>query len=161
MTAFYLQPGQLVVSSRPMLVTTILGSCIAVGLWDAERAIGGINHFMLPDQPSGMAPSERFANVAMTKLVDKLVAAGARQRHLRAKVFGGACVLGISTNGDHLGAKNRRAAIEFLAARGIPVVAEETGGVVGRKLIFHTHDGVALLKRLTRETTESRNDAHA
>ena len=151
MSAVYLQPGQLFVSATPARVTTILGSCIAVGLWDDGREVGGINHFMLPDQPRTLQPSNRFANVAMPRLIEQLVAAGARERSLRAKVFGGACVLGITTNADHLGAKNRRAAIEFLAARGIPVVAEETGGTVGIKLIFHTHDGLALLKRLSKE----------
>ncbi|HEX8618106.1 MAG TPA: chemotaxis protein CheD [Thermoanaerobaculia bacterium] len=150
MTPVYLQPGQLYVSAAPARVTTILGSCIAVGLWDDEREIGGINHFMLPHQPASFDPSDRFANFAMPRLIEKLVDAGARETRLRAKVFGGACVLGLSSTPDHLGMKNRHAAIEFLAARRIPVVAEETGGDVGRKLIFHTHDGVALLKRLTR-----------
>lgn len=152
MTGVYLQPGQLFVSATPARVTTILGSCISVGLWDDDRQVGGINHFMLPEQPPTMAPSERFANIAMTRLIEKLVAAGAREHRLRAKVFGGACVLGVIVNPDHLGVKNRRAAIEFLAARGIPVVAEETGGAVGRKLIFQTHDGLALLKRLSGDT---------
>lgn len=151
MTSIYLQPGQLYVSAAPARVTTILGSCIAVGLWDDEREVGGINHFMLPHQPSTLGPSDRFANFAMPRLLDKLLMAGARENRLRAKVFGGACVLGIGATGEHLGLKNRHAAIAFLTEHRIPVVAEETGGEVGRKLIFHTNDGVVLLKRLTRE----------
>jgi chemotaxis protein CheD len=147
----YLQPGQLYVSASAARVTTILGSCIAVGLWDDEREIGGMNHFMLPNQPASLPASDRFANIAMPRLLEKLLIAGAREHRLQAKVFGGACVLGISTTPDHLGTKNRRAALDFLAEHHIPVVAEETGGEVGRKLIFQTNDGVVLLKRLTRD----------
>ena len=51
----YLHPGQLLVSAHACAVTTILGSCVAVCLWDPVAKIGGINHFMLPTF-SGRSP---------------------------------------------------------------------------------------------------------
>ena len=84
----FLQPGHLIVSADPTDVTTILGSCVAVCLWDEQRRIGGINHFMLP--LSGYnAATPRFGDVAMNRLIDDLRAIGGSLPFLQARVFGG------------------------------------------------------------------------
>jgi len=148
-TSVYLHPGQLFVANAPSVVTTILGSCVAVCLWDLRLGIGGINHYLLPTGLKTASTGLRYGNVAIELLLDRLEQAGARRSNLRAKVFGGACVLdAMRGKGNHLGDKNVEMANKALAEAGIPVVASDVGGGRGRKLIFHSHDGSALVKLL-------------
>jgi len=141
----FLQPGQLAISVEPMQITTILGSCIAVCLWDPQRHIGGMNHFMLPyhGPTNSAASSARFGNVAMTQLVEQLRAHGARLPLLKARVFGGACMFQQMRSSAHLGAQNAEVAVEFLSRQGIEVVQIDIGGSRGRKLTFLTYEGTA------------------
>jgi len=74
----FLQPGHLVIATEPMQVTTILGSCVAVCLFDTTKRIGGINHFMLPFASGRSASSPRFGDVAMNELLNGLRNAGGR-----------------------------------------------------------------------------------
>jgi chemotaxis protein CheD len=141
----YLQPGHLHAAAAPTLVTTILGSCISVCLWDDSTGIGGLNHFMLPFHASG-AGNPRFGNVAFDELLARLERLGANMRRLRAQVFGGSCMFTAMLQGQHLGHKNATIAFELLKTAGIPVLHSETGGLRGRKLIFDTSTGSATVK---------------
>jgi chemotaxis protein CheD len=144
----YLHPGQVWVSHEPCAITTILGSCVAVGLFDPHLAIGGLCHFLLPQAPGSAPSSPRFAGGAIEKVLDKMTSLGARQERVLAKIFGGACVIEAMRTGYHLGRKNVERARAIVAAKGIPVVAEDVEGNRGRKLVFHTHDGEAWVKLL-------------
>ncbi|HEU0298053.1 MAG TPA: chemotaxis protein CheD [Longimicrobium sp.] len=138
-----LYPGDLVVSAGPVTVTATLGSCVSVCLFDAAAGVGGMNHFLLPDA-YGARPSARFARPAMERLLAEVLGAGARHERLRARVYGGACVLdAFSPSGSHLGERNVRAALAFLEREGIPVVARDTGGRRERRVTFRTGDGAA------------------
>jgi len=141
----YLQPGQLLVPAVPSAITTILGSCVAVCLWEPQRGIGGMNHFMLPMATGSATASPRFGIAAMEQLVARMRDAGARLPLVRARVFGGACMFDQMQSSAHLGQKNADLALDFLARRGIAVVQSDTGGSRGRKLIFHTDEGTAWL----------------
>jgi chemotaxis protein CheD len=145
----YLHPGQLLVAADSCAVTTILGSCVAVCLWDPVTKIGGINHFLLPSfSGEGMA-SPRFGNIAIKELLDQLAQLGSQKHNLLAKMFGGACVLEAFRNRQHhLGTKNIEIAHELLKSESIPLVGHDVGGQRGRKLIFHTDDGTAWVKPL-------------
>ena len=145
----YLHPGQLFVATDPAAVTTILGSCVAVCLWDLALGIGGINHYLLPTGSKMAATGLRYGNVAIELLLGQLAQAGAFAPNLRAKVIGGACVLdAMRGRENHLGDKNVEIAAKMLAEAGIPVLAWEVGGGRGRKLVFRPHDGSALIKLL-------------
>jgi len=145
----YLHAGHLFVSGTPCRVSTILGSCVSVALFDPVAQVGGLNHFLLPQGPENTAPSARFGTIAVPWLIEALVAAGAQRRSLQAKVFGGACVLrAFRTTAGNLGTKNVQVAKAILQAEGIPIVAEDVDGERGRKLIFQTHDGAAWVRSL-------------
>lgn len=147
----YVQPGELFVSTRPTVVTTVLGSCVAVCLFDPRRSHGGLNHYLLPHGESGTPRSRRFGTVAITELIDALVARGSQPSDLLAKVFGGGDVLDAFRQGDDsLGARNVEAAYSVLQQQRIPVVSQDVRGQRGRKLIFHTHDGNAFVRLLGR-----------
>jgi chemotaxis protein CheD len=146
----HLHAGHIAVSAEPCTISTILGSCVSVCLFDPVLRAGGANHFLLPLAAKGALASPRFGKPATEQLVRRLVAMGCRQRDLRAKIFGGADVLGIPGRAprDTLGAQNVGVATESLAELGIPVVGEAVGGTRGRKLIFRPGDGEAWVRTL-------------
>jgi chemotaxis protein CheD len=148
-TAVYLHPGQVFVSPNPAEVTTILGSCVAICVFDPVLRVGGTNHYLLPHWVGNGLSSPRFGNVAVQLLIEKLLGLGSRKSDLQAKVFGGACVIdAFLSRGEHLGTKNVELGLKVLRQEGIPVVADEVGGRRGRKVVFHTDQGTAWVRYL-------------
>jgi len=149
-TSVYLHPGHLFASADPCTVTTILGSCVAVCLWDPLTRAGGMNHFLLAHHPAMDPGSARYGDSATDLLIEAVLRAGGARQRLRAKLFGGACVLGSAAapGAMHLGLKNVLVARERLAAHDIPVVGEDVEGSRGRKIHFLTQDGSVLVKTL-------------
>lgn len=145
----YLHPGQIYITAETVLVTTVLGSCVAVCLFDPVTEIGGMNHFLLPATPVRGADDLRYGNTAMERLISTMQVKGAVLDRLVAKVFGGACVIpGFSGAREAIGTKNVAAAREALTRHGIKTIGEQTGGRRGRKLLFHTGHGAAYVKEI-------------
>ena len=145
----YLYPGRIFTSVEPMVVSTILGSCVAVCLWDPSAAVGGINHFLLPSNPSRGASDPRYGDTAMTRLIDSMVERGAATRRLVAKIVGGASVLDAFAGArKSIGDQNVAIAREFLSRLDIRITGDQTGGRKGRKLLFHTGNGTAYVKEI-------------
>jgi chemotaxis protein CheD len=123
-----------------MIVRTILGSCVAVCLWDPVARVGGINHFLLPRPPRGSQDGNRFGTGATRSVIEQAVRLGAELQRLRAILVGaGYPVHGIDP--QSIGDANRAIALQVLAAYGVRVVREDTGGACGRKLTFDTGTG--------------------
>jgi chemotaxis protein CheD len=146
----YLHAGQIVATIEPCSITTIVGSCVTVCLFDPGRRAGGANHYVLPVAGSAAAASFRFGDVATLELVSRLMALGCRHGDLRAKIFGGASIIQASERigAESLGMKNVRLAREILHERGIPVLADDVGGTRGRKVVFRTDNGDAWVRRV-------------
>jgi chemotaxis protein CheD len=140
----YLHAGQVFAYAEPCEVTTVLGSCVAVLLFDPVRCAGGASHYLLPYADG--EPSLRYGNVAIAALLTRMLSLGCRQRNLLAKVFGGASMLAKGT--VPLGTKNVEIARRTLTRENIPIVAEDVGSDRGRKLVFHTDEGFVWVKRL-------------
>jgi chemotaxis protein CheD len=141
----FLYPGQVFVTAEPITISTILGSCAAVCLWDMHKRAGGMNHYLLPDGPSEGLNRLRYGNVANPDLLEKILALGCETRHLRAKIFGGSSAFG----GDplqSLGSRNVELAEQFLRSAGISVVERDVSGKHGRRLVFRIADGVTAIK---------------
>ncbi|WP_075603326.1 chemotaxis protein CheD [Saccharicrinis aurantiacus] len=147
----FLYPSSLFVSKEPYLVKTILGSCVAICLWDSRLRIGGINHYMLPTWNGNDLASPKYGNVATDKLIDRLVFHGSRIQDLQAKIFGGGEMMESNTK-TLIGERNIRLARIILEERGIPIVASSTGGKRGRKIIFFTDTGEVRHKLLEKKT---------
>jgi chemotaxis protein CheD len=143
----YLHAGQLSVAAVPTAITTILGSCVAVCLFDPAARVGGMNHFLLPLHVE-REKSPRFGTVAVPQLVDEVVRAGARRDALLAKVFGGASVIGAFRGSRNLGEENAQLALRLLEDARIRVLDMDVGGKRGRKVIFHSDDGTAWVRQL-------------
>ena len=148
-TKHYLIPGKIFVSTQPFAISTIVGSGVAVCLWDSVHRIGGANHFMLPEGPESGDNANRYGNMANPALLEKMLDLGAQRKNLEARIFGGS-VSGIAFGGgcERLGERNVHAAEHFLRMNGIRVVQNEIGGTHGRKLVFHTDDGKAWAEEL-------------
>lgn len=144
----FLHAGHLYIAPEPTIVTTILGSCVSVCLWDERAGVGGINHFLLPHRIPSESSSARFGTLATHELIDALVLRGATTRTLRAKVFGGASIAVAASGPLAVGTKNAEVAMEILAERGIPVLAQSLGGSRGRKVVFHTDTGETLVREI-------------
>lgn len=143
----YLYPSALFAEKESYWVDTILGSCVAVCLFDTKLKIGGINHYMLPLWNGNGLASPKFGNIATEKLIEKMIKNGASKANMIAKVFGGANQMDSSMN---IGDRNIDIARETLAAHGIKIIAENTGGTVGRKLRYDTGSGQVMMKFLTK-----------
>jgi chemotaxis protein CheD len=142
----YLHPGDSIATHVPTAVKTILGSCISVCLWDCERAVGGMNHFVMPRCAARTEVPGRFGSLAIPRLIDAMVEQGARATRLQAKVFGGASMVpGSQARPNHVGVQNIKVASEILERAGIPVIACDVGGGQGRKIVFYTDDGSVAL----------------
>ncbi len=131
-------------SAQPSEVTTILGSCVAVCLWDRYLGIGGINHYMLPTWNGMELASPKYGNIAIERLVERMVQLGCQKKNLVAKVFGGGEVISVSSSSMHIGERNVMVANTMLEEMNIPVIGRSTGGNNGRKIIFNTHTGEVL-----------------
>ncbi|MSN25073.1 MAG: chemotaxis protein CheD [Geobacter sp.] len=145
----YLKPGEVVVARKPVLVSTVLGSCIAVTMFSPKSGFGAICHAMLP-QNNGCAEDLRYVDAAVLHIYRKAVARGAAS-DLIVKLFGGARMLDIRDAGSTIrtvGEQNVAKAQEILSDLGLNVDRSDTGGVVGRKLYFCTRDGDVYLKKM-------------
>lgn len=147
---YYLHAERVFASERPCTVMTILGSCVSVCLWDEVRGIGGMNHYLLPRDPSDCgAHGGRYALNAFGLLLQKLLSLGSRKADLKGKVFGGARITSLSNGKEvHLGQLNWELAFAILEKERIPVLASDVGGALGRKVLFRTSDGTAWVKKI-------------
>ncbi|MBK1690841.1 chemoreceptor glutamine deamidase CheD [Ectothiorhodospira mobilis] len=151
MDAVKILPGEYYVSNRDLLMVTVLGSCIGACVRDRVRGIGGINHFMLPDdkreEDRRVGSSMRYGDYAMEILINQLLKLGARRADLEAKVFGGGNVLpGFKTN--VVGERNAHFILDYLRMEGIPVAAKDLLGNHPRKVYFFPATGRVLVKKL-------------
>lgn len=138
-TSVYIAQGEQAIGNRPEhLISTILGSCVAVCLWDRVRCMGGMNHILLPDSARSDIMTRSVGAGAMESLINALLKAGSMKSDMEAKVFGGAAVVaGLSD----IGARNSAFALDYLATERIPVVSKSLGGTQARRVKFWPESG--------------------
>ena len=147
---YFLLPGALKVSVNPMEITTLLGSCVAICLWDCRLHQGGINHYMMPFWNGSGLASPKYGNIAIDKLINSMYYIGSKKEDIVAKVFGGAMVLHTEDKIFHIGERNIEIQEKILKEQGIKVVAKSLGGNNGRKIIFNTQTGVVKMKYVSK-----------
>ena len=146
-------PGEYFVHDEDVLIMTTLGSCIAACLWDRERRIGGMNHFMLPEGGAG-ADSGRYGSFAMELLINEMLKRGANRFSLEAKVFGGGAVIS-GMNSINVGERNTSFVLDYLKTERIPVVSKDVLDIYPRKVGFFPASGKAMVKRLAASAPET------
>lgn len=145
--ALNLNPGDWAVESeRP--ISTLLGSCVAVCLYDPVFRLGGMNHFLLPSKRAGNSEDSGAllaGDHAMETLLNAMLAKGARKERLVAKAFGGGNI--VSSILTSIGDRNAEFALEWLAGKGIPLCASDFGGEWSRKVICVPQTGEVFCRR--------------
>lgn len=151
--------GELYVASEPTVISTILGSCVSVCLFDPVSKVGGMNHMLLPGSPDmkEFNESARYGINAMELLINGLLTNGAKRHNLKAKVFGGGHVF----NGAGFrevftpGKDNTKFTFSFLEDENLPIESYNVGGNFGRKIYFESDTGEVLMKRVKALSTLS------
>ena len=133
--------GEVAASLLPAMLDTLLGSCVAVCMYDPVLRAGGMNHILLPNCRAGER-SPRCGVHAMELLINEVMKLGGDRRRFVAKAFGGANVLG-GIKMPPIGCGNAKFVRQFLAAERIPLVAERMGGSHAVHVYFHTDTGKA------------------
>jgi len=149
-------PGKYFVTDSNISIVTVLGSCVAVCMWDPANKIGGMNHFMLPVHSNGQAidfsPSARYGAYAMEILINDLLKMGAVRKNLEAKVFGAGKVL---SGMNDIGERNASFALEYLRREKIRITAQDLGGNYPRKVHFFPASGRVLVKLLRSQYSDA------
>ncbi len=149
-----IQPGEFYITSHHEVISTVLGSCISACIRDPKIGVGGMNHFMLPedttagrstwlDNATGLAT--RYGSYAMETLINALLKMGANRSRLEVKLFGGGHVLNA---GIDVGERNIDFAHKWLKTEELPIVAEDVGGTAPRRVIYFPSDGKVRVKHL-------------
>lgn len=145
----YLEPGDLYLSRIPALVSTVLGSCISVTMHCPEHRIGGICHAMLPEGHGDQG--FRFVDTVVPHMYKTIVMLCGSQSLVEVKLFGGADVLLRYPADRSIGGRNVEVAVNVINSLGLALAAQDTGGVMGRKLFFYTSSGKVYLRKIRRK----------
>jgi len=149
----YLKPGEMYISSKPTLVSTVLGSCVSVTMFNRRLKIGAICHGMLPSGTGddiiipGSADALKYVDRSIATMFSQYERFGVERHEIEVKLFGGADVIS-SSRAASVGTQNVQTAIEIIKSNGLHFTSSCVGGVSGRKIIFYTHTGEVLLKHL-------------
>ncbi len=143
--------GTTKVTSDPNVVlTTVLGSCVAACLYDGIAGVGGMNHFLLSEPREGDlsfgAQSERYGTYAMELLINEMLKAGAARSRMKAHLYGGA---NMHAGMQEIGSANARFAVDFLMRDGIHLTFSNLGGRAARRVDFRAVKGQARCRTLT------------
>ncbi len=142
--------GGMYASNSPTVISTLLGSCVAVCLFDSQTLVGGMNHIFLPGKadPKDFRSPYRYGVNAMELLINRIMNLGGNRKMLVAKAFGGAHLLPSVAKEIAIGKMNVEFTLEFLRTEGIRLASGDLGGTYARKIFFHTDSGEVYLKKL-------------
>ena len=145
-------PGEYYFTNRNIMMTTVLGSCVAACIHDPLNKVGGMNHFLLPDSSKFLATvpaaeSMRYGSFAMDTLINDTLKLGAVRENLVAKVFGGGHVIE-DMKTLKVGFRNAKFVVNYLKGKGIKIVGKDMGDVHPIKIFFSPLTGKVMVKKL-------------
>lgn len=147
-------PGELYVSTHGEMISTVLGSCISVCIRDKRKGIGGMNHFMLPQNNEFSSESwgnnpitsaSRYGNWAMEYLINAILKRGGEKKDFEVKVFGGGQMMAKMTD---IGQKNILFVYQYLAEEQMKIEASDVGDVYARKVLYFPDTGSVKVRRI-------------
>lgn len=145
---YFLRPGYIFTTPGPALISTVLGSCVAVCLHDRAKKWGGMNHFLYPSSGRRFRPTPQYGDVALSALIRMLIKQGSRLRDMEAQIFGGATTM--TRDRNDVGRKNVKMARRIMKKRGIPILSEDTGGFMGRRIVYHSATNETIVMRTSK-----------
>jgi chemotaxis protein CheD len=142
---YLLRPGYIFVATRPTAISVVLGSSVAVSIYDKRRMVGGMNHFRVPQVHNRDHATASYGDAATLTLIRMMITDGSKTKHLEAHIFGGAYNREVCAR--DVGRENVMVARRVLTKQQIRIISEDVGGQKGRKVVFHTHTNeTAVLK---------------
>jgi chemotaxis protein CheD len=154
MKKFTVFPGQFIITTTPSLISTVLGSCVAVCLWDRENHTSAMNHFLLPGNEEDNGTDTTRGLTATRLLVRSMINRQVKIDNVEAKVFGGCNSLYKNNDLFKIGERNIEMARNVLKEFDIQIRAQHIGGAYGRKIVFNTGTGKVRMRLLTTPATE-------
>ncbi|SDK46235.1 chemotaxis protein CheD [Natronincola ferrireducens] len=141
------------IAKHPEILTTLgLGSCVGIALYDTKVQVTGLAHIMLPcsKQIKNNSNKAKFADTAISMLVEEMIKDGASSNRIIAKIAGGAQMFSFGNNSDvmKIGQRNVIATKEILEGFKIPLIAEDTGGNFGRTIEVYSDTGKMFIKTI-------------
>jgi chemotaxis protein CheD len=131
---------------EPSIISTVLGSSVAVALWDQKNKYGGMASYLYPFTKVKETATSQYGNVAIRYMFMMLMQEGVRQKDLKAQIFGGAESEAVDV--ARIARENVRMARNILKRLKIEIVSEDTGGSMGRKIIYNTMKNEAIVYKV-------------
>ncbi|MCP4540007.1 MAG: chemotaxis protein CheD [Chloroflexi bacterium] len=158
----FLGMGQVHISAKPTVITTVLGSCISITMFNRRSEIGGMCHGLMPCCTDTKACDEdplecfKFVDCSIWHMVEQFQMRGIAPKDIEVKMFGGASIFGTIPDASNLsvGDQNVKSAKQVITEAGLNLVSFDVGGTSGRKILFYTHNGRVLLKEMKSTTTQ-------
>jgi chemotaxis protein CheD len=146
----FLKPGELYIGTEPAIISTILGSCLSITMFNTRLRLGGICHALFPTDPK-QAQGKEFCYVdgSVSYMLNEFGKMGIKKNEIEVKAFGGANIID-ATYKKSVGQANIEAVFNIIKDEGLKMLTHDLGGTLGRKIIFSTHTGRVLLKKLER-----------
>ncbi|MDY0362805.1 MAG: chemotaxis protein CheD [Desulforegulaceae bacterium] len=142
---YFIQPGYIYLPVSPTKISAVLGSSVAVSIYDKTKKTGGMAHFLYPEIHIEDQPRAIYGDVSIKALIKMFINIGSKKESLEAQIFGGA--FNKSHSNKNIGKNNILSAQKILIRERIPITSEDTGGEKGRKIIFDTHTNeIVILK---------------
>lgn len=147
-------PGEFYISTHGEMICTVLGSCISACIRDKVKGIGGMNHFMLPQEnefssdnwgSNPVTSASRYGNWAMEYLINGILKRGGKKENLEVKVFGGGQMMASMTD---IGQKNILFIYQYLSSEGLKMEAADVGDIYARKVLYFPDTGSVKVRRI-------------
>lgn len=153
----YLKPSDIYITETPLMVETVLGSCVSVTMFDRTSGVSMICHCLLP-QCRNEIPCDRdcadgfkYVECSIRRMINKFDSYNIKRSNIEVKVFGGADMFmagGDNANSMAIGKQNIETALQIIKSERLNLIASDVGGYQGRKIFFNTYTGEVHLKRL-------------
>lgn len=144
---YYLQPGYIFVSTEPYTMTTVLGSCVSICIWDEKKSFGGMNHYIYSNPTEKDKRTAIYGSVAIPHLIKLMGEMGSSLEDLRVHLIGGA--QNSQMTASRVGKENILIADKILKNYGLKILTRDIGGTVGRKVVFYNHKGKVLITNIS------------
>ncbi len=147
-------PGEYYVTIQEELITTVLGSCISACIRCRLFGVGGMNHFMLPNNPNvandnwdntAVNGAARYGSFAMEQMINDILRHGGSRKHIEVKIAGGGQVLGQNSN---IGNRNIDFVMEYIRTEKLNLAGEDVGDVYPRKVMYDPKSGQMWVKKI-------------
>ncbi|MGE4267908.1 MAG: chemotaxis protein CheD [Deferribacterales bacterium] len=151
--SLYLKPGEIFYADTPMVVNTVLGSCVSITMYAHRLGIGMMSHCMLPSSTESIKRGEdimKYVDCAVLYMNKTMLNAGANKKEIEVKLFGGSNMFSVSDEDSGVGNRNITASVSILKSLGYTIISSDTGGQFTRKLYFSLDTGTVYLRKISK-----------